>query len=31
MLPNLKFALIYALTKCVLEDGFKDSCALKIV
>ena len=21
--------LIYSLTKCVLEDGFKDSCVLK--
>ena len=29
MLSNLPCVLIYSLTKCVLEDGFKDSCALK--
>ena len=29
MLSNLTCVLIYSLTKCVLEDGFKDSCVLK--
>ena len=24
MLSNLTYVLIYSLTKCVLEDGFKD-------
>ena len=31
MLSNLTWVLIYALTKCVLEDGFKDSCVLKML
>ena len=26
MLSNSTCALIYSLTKCVLEDGFKDGC-----
>ena len=30
MLSNLTCVLIYSLTKYVLEDGFKDSCVLKI-
>ena len=29
-MSNLKSALIYSLTKCLLEDGFKDTCVLKI-
>ena len=31
MLFNLTFVLIYSLTKCVLEDGFKDNCSENFV
>ena len=31
MLPNLTCVLITSLTKCVLEDGFNDSCVQKIL
>ena len=31
MLSNLTCVLIYLLTECIFEDGFKDSCAMKIV
>ena len=31
MLSNLTYLLIYSLTKCIFEDGFKDSCVLKIL
>ena len=31
MLSNFTCVLIYSLTKCALEDGFKDSCVLKIL
>ena len=31
MLSNLTCVLIYALTKCILEDGFKGSCVLKLL
>ena len=31
MLSNLTCVLIYSLKKCVLEDGFKDCCALNIL
>ena len=31
MLPNLTCVLITSLTKCVLEDGFNNSCVLKIL
>ena len=31
MLSNLTRVLIYLLTKCVLVDGFKDSCVLQIL
>ena len=30
MLSNLTCVLIYTLTKCVLDDGFKDNGVLKI-
>ena len=30
MFSNLKRVLIYSLTKCALEDGFKDSCVLSM-
>ena len=30
-LSNSTCVLIYSLTKCILEDGFKDSCVLKIL
>ena len=30
MLSNLTSVLIYLLIQCVLEDGFIDSCVLKI-
>ena len=31
MLSNLTCVLIYSLTKCALEGGFKDSCVLEIL
>ena len=31
MLSNLMSVVIYSLTKCVLEDGLKSSCILKIL
>ena len=31
MLPNLTCVLICSLKKCVLEDGFKDSCSKNFV
>ena len=31
MLSNITCVLIYSLTNCVLEDGFKDCCLLKIL
>ena len=31
MFSNLKYVLIYSLTTRVLEDGFKQSCVLKIL
>ena len=27
---NLTYVLIYSLAKCILDDGFKDSCVCKI-
>ena len=31
MLSNLTCVLTYSMTKCVLEDGFKGNCVLKIL
>ena len=31
MLLNVTCVLIYLLTECVFEDGFKDSCVMKIM
>ena len=29
ILPNVTSVVIYLLTICVIEDGFKDNCVLK--